>query len=122
MASTVIPTPRALRRGMVRVRAVVVGAGLVLASPIVLAGCGGKGTSAAAPTTTVTHHVRRLPANAVRIHWKNKALVPATRAGQVCIVTYKTGRFCAGYVVGEIPAVALRAKLRAKGWVVVRSN
>jgi len=108
---------------MAWVRAVVVGAGLVLASPIVLAGCGGKGTSAAAPTTTVTHHVRRrLPANAVRIHWKKEALVPATRAGRVCIVTYKTGRFCAGYVVGEIPAVALRAKLRAKGWVVVRSN
>jgi hypothetical protein len=93
----------------------------VLASPIVLSGCGGNKT-AAASTTTVRRHVRPLPANAVRIHWKKRALVPAPRAGHVCIVTYKTGRFCASYLFGEIPAVALKRKLRAKGWIVVGST
>ncbi len=105
---------------MSRVPAVVVGACLALACSIVLAGCGGKTTTAS--TTTVARHVRRLPANAVRIHWKQVALVPAPRAGHVCIVTYKTGRLCASYVFGEIPAVAMKRKLRAKGWVVVGSN
>ena len=92
----------------------------MLAGPIVLVGCGSKATTttAAAPTATVTH--RRLPANAIRIHWKKEALVPAPRPGHVCIVTLKTGHFCATYVFGEIPAVALTRKLRTKGWIVVR--
>jgi hypothetical protein len=111
-----------MKRCMHRGRAVAVGACLVLASPIVLAGCGGNGKTTASSTTTVTRHVRRLPANAIRIHWKKEALVPAPRAGRVCVVTYKTGHFCARYVFGEIPAVALTRKLRAKGWIVVRSK
>jgi hypothetical protein len=105
-----------------RIRAVAVGAGLLLAGPIVLAGCGGKSPAAGSTTTAVTRHTRPLPANAVRIHWKAEALVPAPRAGRVCIVTYKTGHFCARYVFGEIPAVAMTRKLRARGWIVVRSN
>jgi hypothetical protein len=48
--------------------------------------------------------------------------VPAARAGHVCVVTYKTGRFCAAYRTGEIPSVALKRDLRARGWVVVASN
>ena len=107
---------------MARNRAVVVGVGLLLASPLVLAACGGKGTPAAATTTTIKRHVRRLPANAVRIHFKSEALVPATRSGRVCVVTYKTGHFCATYVRGEKPAVALKRGLRAAGWIVVTTN
>jgi hypothetical protein len=106
---------------MARVRSVAVGACLVLAGSIVLAGCGSNDKTAAS-TTTVIRHGRPLPANAVRIHWKKKALVPAPRAGHVCIVTYKTGRFCASYGAGETPAVALKRELRAKGWVVVESS
>src|SRR5882724_5096197 len=106
---------------MGRILALTVGAALVLACLIVLAGCGGKDQAASA-TTTVTRTNRRLPANAIRIHWKKKALVPAPRAGHVCIVTYKTGRFCASYVFGEIPAVALKRKLRARGWIIVGSK
>ncbi len=106
---------------MTRIRAVAIGTALSLVVPIVLAGCGGSG-SAAVSTTTATHPGKRLPANAVRIHWKPAALVPAARAGHVCIVTYKTGRFCAAYRSGEIPSVALKRDLRAKGWVVVASN
>jgi hypothetical protein len=94
----------------------------MLASPIALAGCGGKGQTAVASTTTVARHVRRLPANAVRVHWKPEALVPASRTGRVCIVTYKTGRFCARYSVGATPATVLTRKLRDKGWIVVRSK
>jgi hypothetical protein len=107
---------------MPRIHAFAAGACLLLASPIAVAGCGGGGTTATASTTTVARHVRRLPANAVRIHWKNEALVPAARAGHVCVVTYKTGHFCANYVLGQIPAVALTRKLRASGWIVVRSR
>jgi hypothetical protein len=107
---------------MARVQAIAAGACVVLASPIAVAGCGGGGTNATAPTTTVAHHARRLPPNAVRIHWKNTALVPASRTGRVCVVTYKTGHFCASYVVGQIPAAVLTRKLRASGWIVVRSN
>jgi hypothetical protein len=107
---------------MTRVEAIAAGACLVLAGPIAVAGCGGGGTGATPPTTTVARHVRRLPANAVRIHWKKEALVPASRAGRVCVVTYKTGHFCARYVFGQVPAVALTRKLRASGWIVVRSN
>src|SRR3989442_10337340 len=103
---------------MARTAAVAVGACLVLVGPTILAGCGGNGTSEAPTTTTVTRHGRPLPANAVRIHWKNEALVPAPRAGRVCVVTYKTGHFCARYVFGEIPAVAMTRKLRARGWIV----
>ena len=106
---------------MTRSRVVVVAAAVALARPLVLVGCGGKDT-AATSTTTATRTTPRLPANAVRVHWKKKALVPAARAGHVCIVTYKTGRFCAAYVSGEIPAAALKRDLRAKGWVVVASN
>jgi hypothetical protein len=107
--------------GMTRIRAVSIGAALSLALPVVLAGCGGAGREAVS-TTTATHPARRLPANAVRIHWKKAALVPAARAGHVCVVTYKTGRFCAAYRAGEIPSVALKRDLRARGWIVVASN
>jgi hypothetical protein len=101
-----------------RILTVVVGGCLVLAGPIVLAGCGGKGTPVAAPTTTVARPSRPLPANAIRIEWKKEALVPAPRAGNICIVTYKTGHFCARYVFGQIPAEAMKRKLHASGWVV----
>jgi hypothetical protein len=107
---------------MARVQAIAVGGCLLLASPIAAAGCGGGGTTATAPTTTVARHVRRLPPNAVRIHWKDAALVPASHTGRVCVVTYKTGHFCASYAVGQIPALALTRKLRASGWIVVRSK
>lgn len=103
---------------MTRLPAAAVGAALSLAGPLALTGCGGHPTTAP-PTTTVVRHVQRLPANAVRIHWKPKALVPAPRAGRVCVVTYKTGRFCAAYVAGETPAVALKRELRARGWIPV---
>ena len=95
---------------------------MLLASPFVLGGCGGTSTPAAATTTTVKRHVRPLPANAVRIHFKSEALVPATKSGRVCVVTYKTGHFCATYRAGEKPAVALKRGLRAAGWVVVTTN
>jgi len=98
-----------------------IGAALSLALPVLLAGCGGADKGTVSPTST-THAARRLPANAVRIHWKQAALVPAARAGHVCVVTYKTGRFCAAYRTGEIPSVALRRDLRARGWIVVASN
>jgi hypothetical protein len=106
---------------MTRIHVVSIGAALSLALPVVLAGCGGADKEAVS-TTTATHPPRRLPANAVRIHWKRSALVPAARAGHVCVVTYKTGRFCAPYRAGEIPSVALKRDLRARGWVVVASN
>jgi hypothetical protein len=106
---------------VVRILTAVVGACLVLASPIVLGGCGGKGKPTVAPTTTVRHS-RPLPANAIRIEWKKQALVPAPRAGRLCIVTYKTGHFCARYVFGQIPADAMKRKLRASGWVVAPSK
>lgn len=106
---------------MTRIRAVAMGAALSLALTVVLAGCGGADKGAVS-TTTTTHPARQLPANAVRIHWKKAALVPAARAGHVCVVTYKTGRFCAAYRAGEIPSVALKRDLRARGWVVVASN
>lgn len=93
----------------------------MLAGPIVVAGCGGDGKPAAAPTTTVRHS-RPLPANAIRIEWKKEALVPAARPGRICIVTYKTGRFCARYVFGQIPAEAMKRKLRARGWVIAPSK
>ncbi len=106
---------------MARILSFIAGATVLLAGAIILVGCGGK--SAADPaTTTVTHTAPPLPANAVRIHWKPNALVPAARAGHVCITTYKTGHFCASYLAGEIPAAALRRDARAKGWILVTSN
>ena len=105
---------------MTRIRAVSMGAALSLVLTVVLAGCGGADKGAV--STTTNHAARRLPANAVRIHWKKAALVPAARAGHVCVVTYKTGRFCAAYRTGEIPSVALKRDLRARGWIVVASN
>jgi hypothetical protein len=104
-----------------RVHSAAVGACVVLAGPILLAGCGASGPTSGS-TTTATHHVRPLPANAVRIHWKTRALVPAPRAGHICITTYKTGHFCATYALGQTPAVILKRKLRAKGWVVVETT
>ena len=106
---------------MNKIRAVVLAGCLAFGGLLVVAGCGGKKT-AAGSTTTVAHHVQTLPANAIRIHWKPKALVPAPRAGHVCVVTYKTGRFCATYALGEIPATVLTRKLRTRGWIVVRSD
>ena len=87
-----------------------------------LAGCGSGGKPAAVTTTTVAKPSRPLPANAIRIEWKKAALVPAPRAGRICIVTYKTGHFCARYVFGQIPAEAMKRKLRASGWVVAPSK
>ena len=118
----VIPARPALRRVAWPgpVQSAVAGC-LLLSCAILLAGCGSSGKTAAS-TTTVAHHVPQLPANAVRIHWKAKALVPAPRAGHVCITTYKTGHFCASYRAGETPAVALRREARAMGWILVSSN
>jgi hypothetical protein len=68
-------------------------------------------------TTTVAHRPkpRPLPPNTIRIHWHKDALVPAPRTGRVCIVTVRTGHFCAGYRLGQIPAVQLKKKLLSKG-------
>jgi hypothetical protein len=98
---------------------VAVWAGLVLAAPIVFVGCGG-GSNADAPTTTSRRPpARRLPPNAIRIVWKQKDLRPAAHSGQVCIVTVKTGRVCASYRVGQIPATALKIKLLENGFIPV---
>jgi hypothetical protein len=59
-----------------------------------------------------------LPPNTIRIHWHKNALVPATRNARVCIVTVKTGHFCANYRIGQIPAVQLKRKLLERGWLV----
>jgi hypothetical protein len=98
------------------------GACAALAGPLFVVGCGGKPAATTTPTVTATRHIRPLAANAIRVHFKQAALVPAARAGHVCIVTYKTGHFCAKYVFGEIPAVAMKRKLRAKGWILVGSH
>jgi hypothetical protein len=101
-------------------RRLTVGVGILLAAALcgVLVACGGG--HAAAPTTTVSRpHSKPLPANAIKVHWKREALVPAPHSGRVCIVTYKTGHICAAYHLGEIPATALKQKLRKRGYVVV---
>ncbi len=90
-----------------------------LSGMLLLTGCGAVNGPPEAPSTTVMRKVRSLPANALRIHWKDAALVPALRAGHVCIVTYKTGHVCAKYSFGQLPAVALKEKLREEGWVVL---
>lgn len=105
---------------MARVQSAAFAATLLLAGTVALVGCGGKTT--AATTSTGTTQVQTLPANAIRVHWKPKALVPAARGGRVCITTYKTGHTCTRYVAGEVPAAALKRALRLKGWVVVDSN
>ena len=83
---------------------------------IVVCGCGGS-NQAAAPTTTVAPRPkpRPLPPNTIRIHWHKDALVPAPRAGRVCIVTVRTGHICARYRLAQIPAVQLKKKLLTKG-------
>src|SRR6476469_2865308 len=105
---------------MPRVQPVALAASLLLSGSIALAGCGGKTT--ATTTSTGTTAVQTLPANAIRVHWKPRALLPAARGGRVCITTYKTGHTCTRYLAGEVPAAALKRALRAKGWVVVDSN
>jgi hypothetical protein len=100
-------------------RRLTVGVGILLAAALsgVLAACGGH---AAVTTTTVSRpHSKPLPANAIRVHWKPEALVPAPHTGRVCIVTYKTGHVCAAYRLGQVPATMLKRKLRARGIVVV---
>ena len=100
---------------MVSIRVVAVAIAVVVSTAT---GCGGS--SSTAPTTTITKpKPKPLPANAIKIHWKKSALVPASHSGQVCIVTYKTGRFCASYRLNDIPATNLKRRLRAKGWVVI---
>lgn len=90
-----------------------------LVAAIVLAGCGG-GKDVAAPTTTAPRPVaRHLPPNGIRIEWKEAALRPAVRPGRLCIVTVKTGRFCARYETGQIPATALKIKLLEHGYIPV---
>src|SRR5919201_1037763 len=103
-----------------RPRLVAVAAALALAGPILLVACG-DATDTAAPTTTAVprRHVRPLPPNSIRIHWKKRALLRARRPGRICIVTVKTGHFCASYQVGEIPAKALRLKLLEHGFIPV---
>jgi hypothetical protein len=101
-------------------RRLALGVGILLAATIsgILVACGGG--NAAAPTTTVSRpHSKPLPANAIKVHWKREALVPAPHTGRVCIVTYKTGHVCAAYHLGEIPATALKRKLRKRGYVVI---
>jgi hypothetical protein len=99
----------------VRLRLLVLGALLACGSPIVLGACGGGGESAATTTIAPRPKPRPLPPNTIRVHWHKDALVPASRSGRVCIVTYKTGRVCAPYRVAQIPAVMLRKKLASKG-------
>ena len=103
---------------MANVRVVAVALILAIGMPIALTACGG---SDAAVTTTVAAKPKPkpLPRNAIKVHWKRSALVPAPRAGHVCITTYKTGYFCASYRFGEVPAAALKRKLRSKGFIVV---
>jgi hypothetical protein len=93
---------------------------VALAAPIsaALTACGG-GTTAVTTTAPPRTTPKPLPRNAIKVHWKRSALVPAPRAGRVCITTYKTGYFCAAYRFGQIPATALKRKLRTKGFVVI---
>jgi len=100
------------------VRVVAVALFLAIGMSIALTACGG---SDAAVTTTVAAKPKPkpLPRNAIKVHWKRSALVPAPRAGHVCITTYKTGYFCASYRFGEGPAARLKRKLRSKGGMVV---
>ena len=87
---------------------------------IPLGACGGGGHPAAVTTTVARKPPPRpLPPNAIRIHWHREALLPAIRRGRVCIVTVKTGHFCARYRVHQIPAVELKKKLQAKGFRVL---
>jgi hypothetical protein len=90
-----------------------------------LAACG-VASDKASQTTTTTAAVRRpghrLPPNAIRIEWKKNALVRATRPGRLCVVTVKTGHFCASYRKGEIPATMLRIKLLEHGFVPVAAR
>lgn len=93
---------------------------LALAGPVALTACGGGGGTAAVTTTSLPKpRSKPLPPNAIKIHWKKKALARAQRAGHVCIVTYKTGRFCASYSVGQVPATAMKQKLLENGYIPV---
>lgn len=90
----------------------------MLAALLLLAGC--RGGSAGPPTTTSRRPTGPpLPPNAIRIEWKQQALRPAARPGHICVVTVKTGHFCATYRTGELPKTALRIKLLEHGFIPV---
>lgn len=103
---------------MANVRVVVLALALAVGCSAGLTACGGS-TDAVTTTVAARPTPTPLPRNAIKVHWKKSALVPAPRAGRVCVTTYKTGYFCAAYRFGQIPATALKRKLRAKGFVVV---
>ena len=90
-----------------------------VAGSILLVGCGGNAHVATTSTSTPTTTSRPLPPNAIRVHWKPPALRVAKRLGRVCITTVKTGRFCATYTNGQIPATQLRIKLLEHGFIPV---
>jgi len=104
---------------MTHVRTVALVVALAVAGPVALTGYGGSGSAAVTTTSLPKPKSKPLPPNAIKIHWKHRALVRAQRAGHVCIVTYKTGRFCASYDVGEVPATAMKQKLLENGYIPV---
>jgi hypothetical protein len=105
-----------------RPRLAVLGAASVLALQLLLVGCGDARKTGAPTTTSQLPHTSQLPPNGIRIEWKQRALRPAARSGQICIVTVKTGHFCASYRPGEVPATALRIKLLEHGFIPVTVN
>ena len=104
---------------MAQVRMIALVVALAAGGSVALTGCGGSDVAAVTTTAPAKHTSKPLPPNAIKIHWKKRALVRATRAGHVCIVTYKTGRFCASYAVGQVPATAMKQKLLENGYIPV---
>jgi hypothetical protein len=90
-----------------------------IGGPLALTACGGSGVAAGTTTAAPKPRSKPLPPNAIKIHWKKHALVPAPRPGHVCIVTYKTGRFCASYRAGQVPATAMKRQLLENGYIPV---
>jgi len=103
----------------VRLHTVALGISLCVGLISVVACGGGNRPEAVTATAARAPRPRPLPPNAIRIHWHREALLPAIRRGRVCIVTVKTGHFCARYRVGQVPAVELKKKLQAKGFRVL---
>lgn len=116
------PTLEPPRAPTARPRLAVRGAASVLAAQLLLVGCGDARKAGAPTTTSHRPNTRQLPPNGIRIEWKQHALRPAARSGQICIVTVKTGHFCAKYRAGQIPATALRIKLLEHGFIPVTVN
>ena len=102
-----------------RLHTVALGISLCVGLISVVACGGGNRPEAVTATAARAPRPRPLPPNAIRIHWHREALLPAIRRGRVCIVTVKTGHFCARYRVHQIPAVELKKKLQAKGFRVL---